>query len=158
MHIVNSHERMLPGDEAEVGALIDSVATRNAPLWPAGWPKMRLDRDLAVGARGGHGPIRYSVEAYEPGKSVRFRLSAPKGFNGTHGFVLEPRESGTLLRHVIEMDAVGPGRLAWTMVLRPLHDAMLEDVMDCAERAVTGAVLAPSRWSFGVRVLRRLLK
>ena len=149
---------MLPADENEVGRLIDSVATPNAPLWPRGWPKLRLDRDLGVGATGGHGPIRYSVVEYEPGRRVRFRFSAPKGFDGTHAFELEPHDSGTVLRHVIEMDAVGPGRLSWTLVFRPLHDAMLEDVMDCAERAVTGAVLAPNRWSLAVRAIRRVLR
>jgi hypothetical protein len=52
----------------------------------------------------------------------------------------------------------GAALLSWPLVFRPLHDAVLEDALDDAERHVTGRVERPARWSIYVRVLRRLLR
>ncbi|MFF7412524.1 hypothetical protein [Streptomyces lydicus] len=41
---------------------------------------------------------------------------------------------------------------------RPLHDAVLEDSLDLAERACAGAVGRPARWSRSVRLLRHLVR
>jgi hypothetical protein len=60
---------------------------------------MRFDRPLAVGAIGGHGPIRYVVEAYDPGAMIRFRFTRPAGFDGVHGFTVVTRDEGVVLRH-----------------------------------------------------------
>ncbi|MDQ3135435.1 MAG: hypothetical protein M3Q76_11655, partial [Acidobacteriota bacterium] len=65
----NVHERILQSPFAAAGELIDKLASRDDLLWPRErWPAMKLDRPLGVGAKGGHGPIRYVVEAYEPGR------------------------------------------------------------------------------------------
>ena len=37
-----------------------------------------------------------------------------------------------------------------------LHDAVVEDLFDNAEREATGTVVRPAAWSSRVRVLRRL--
>jgi hypothetical protein len=116
---------------------------------------MRLDRPLQVGAAGGHGPVRYEVETYEPGRLVRFRLRAPRGFDGFHGFeVIATRAQRTTLRHVLEMTARGPALLTWPIVFRPLHDALVEDCLDSAARAVGEAPVLRA-WPLGVRILRR---
>lgn len=116
---------------------------------------MRLDRPLQVGAAGGHGPIRYEVEAYEPGRIVRFRLHAPRGFDGFHEFeIVATGAQQTRLRHVLEMTAHGPARITWPIVFRPLHDALVEDCLDGAARAV-GEPPASRPWSLWVRILRR---
>src|SRR5438128_791395 len=82
MQIVNVHQRLLNASPERVGALIDSLSSRNDMLWPhENWPRIRLDRALGVGAAGGHGPIRYTVEAYAPGHSVRCRFTGPKGLS-----------------------------------------------------------------------------
>lgn len=73
MIVRNIHERRLRASAAEVGALLDSLASSSVRVWPRDtWPAMRFDRPLAPGASGGHGPIRYTVEVYEPGRSIRF--------------------------------------------------------------------------------------
>jgi len=73
------------------------------------WPAMQLDRPLGVGASGGHGPIRYRVEVYEPSRQVTFRFTAPQGFDGTHTFEVEPVGTDqTRLRHKVEMRLRGP--------------------------------------------------
>lgn len=153
MAIYNVHERLLPDG---AGALIDDLGSDQDRLWPAQWPPMRLDRPLEVGAAGGHGPIRYTVDAYVPGRWARFRVTAPSGFEGFHEFTVHDRPDGVLLRHTIAMRTRGTGRVSWPLVIRWLHDAILEDLLDTAERATTGTVRRPARWSPYVRLIRRL--
>jgi hypothetical protein len=47
--------------------------------------------------------------------------------------------------------------LLWPVAIRWLHDALIEDALDNAERSSTGAVGRPRHWSPWVRVLRRRL-
>ena len=85
MRVVNVHQRLLHATPQQAGALIDQIASPQDVLWPhQSWPRIRFDRPLGVGARGGHGPIRYFVEAYTPAHSIRFRFTEPKGFKGWH--------------------------------------------------------------------------
>lgn len=164
MNVRNVHERTLSAPAARVGALVDSLASEEDGLWPRDrWPAMRFDRPLGVGAVGGHGPIRYRVETYEPGRTVRFRFTAPRGFEGTHRFEVEavdgaesPGRGQARLRHVLEMRTSGPALLSWPLVFRPLHDALIEDALDRTERHVGGSP-RPRRWSPWVRVLRWFL-
>jgi L-amino acid N-acyltransferase YncA len=159
MHVRNIHERLLLASPAEVGALIDSLAGPDDRLWPGErWPALRLDGRLAAGATGGHGPIRYTVESYVPGRLIRFRFTRPSGFNGTHSFIVEPAPGGAaLLRHDLEMRATGTAWLSWPVVFRPLHNALIEDALDRASAAVGGHSSAP-RWSPWVHALRAVLR
>jgi len=137
MKVTNVHQRLLHASPERVGALIDALSSPNDGLWPHGWPRMKFERPLGVGASGGHGPIRYFVEAYEPGQSIRFRFTGPKGFDGWHGFeVLEATSAHCVLEHRIEMRTHGFGTLLWTLAIRWLHDAMVEDVLTQAEAAL----------------------
>lgn len=151
--IANVHERILPPD-ADPGSLLDRLATPADPLWPvADWPAMRFDRPLGVGGRGGHGPVRYEVDGYLPGRWVRFRFTAPRGFDGFHEYrVLDGPAGAPVLRHTLVMRTTGPARLSWPLAYRPLHDALIEDSMARA----TGE--DPPRWSRRVRVLRSLAR
>jgi hypothetical protein len=118
---------------------------------------MALDRPLGVGARGGHGPIEYFVEEYEPAQRVIFRFTSPKGFLGTHGFEVEAWGDGCELRHTIDMRVSGSALITWPLIFRPLHDALLEDSMDKVEAHLTGREWDRRRWSPWVRFLRELL-
>jgi hypothetical protein len=160
MVVNNVHERLLPAAADEVAALMASLSSHEDRLWPRQWwPAMRFDRALGVGAVGGHGPIRYSVVQYVPGESVVFRFSAPRGFDGTHAYYLAAQdEAHTLLWHVLAMRTSGPALLAWPLVFRPLHDALIEDSLDVAEAAMTGQSLGARRWSAWVRLLRAMLR
>lgn len=155
MHVVNVHERVFTAAGAEVGALIDGLASATDWLWPSdAWPRMMFDEPLAVGARGGHGPIRYWVEAFEPSRRVRFRFLGPTGFDGYHGYdVVELGAGHTVLRHTLEMTTTGPAVLTWPLIFRPLHDALIEDSLARAEAAL-GQEPAVVAWSAGVRALR----
>ena len=155
MKVVNVHERELPVACLEAGALIDSLASVNDALWPRQtWPPMEFDRPLSVGATGGHGPIRYFVESYSPGESIRFRFTGPKGFNGCHRYdVVSSGQRACILRHTLEMTAHGPAVLSWPLLFRPMHDALIEDSLAVAEAALRRpAHIHP--WSVRVRFLR----
>ncbi|MEM9190768.1 MAG: SRPBCC family protein [Myxococcota bacterium] len=157
MKFTNVHERFVEGSPQQAKALLDTLATGEDALWPRGWPPIRLDRELGVGAAGGHGPIRYSVEGYQPGRSVTFRFEPSTGFEGNHWIEIAPGVGGVFFRHVIHAESGFWGRLYWSLIVRPLHDALIEDAFDNAERAITGAVARPARWSLRVRALRSIL-
>jgi len=157
--VVNVHERVIPASVDAVGRMIDTLGSAGDVVWPTErWPALKLDRPLQVGAAGGHGPIRYRVEAYEPGRSVRFRFLSPEGFVGTHGFDVEDAgEGASQLRHIIEMRTVGMAVLNWSLVIRPLHDALLEDALVKVEGAFRD-VGPPRAWSRRVVFLRWLVR
>jgi hypothetical protein len=159
--IRNVHARTLAAPTAVIGALLDSVASDDDRLWPAHWPPMRLDGPLAVGAAGGHGPIRYSVERYDPGRCIVFRFAPGLGIHGIHRLEVEvdnPAPGRTTLRHVLEGSLYGVTRVTWPVAIRWLHDALLEDLLDRAQADVEGAVARPARWSPWVRLLRRFFR
>ncbi len=157
--IVNVHERVIPADVDAMGKMIDTLGSAGDVVWPSErWPPMKLDRPLQVGATGGHGPIRYRVESYEPGRRIRFRFLSPEGFVGTHGFDVEDAGGGAgKLRHVIEMRTLGIAALNWSLIMRPLHDALLEDALDKVE-GVFRDVGPPRAWSRRVEFLRWLVR
>lgn len=155
MQVRNVHERRLGALSSEVGALVDLLASPNDRLWPKRcWPRMKFDRPLGVGAVGGHGPIRYSVEEYRPGHYIRFRFTKPAGFVGFHAFeVLDMPDGTTLLRHVLEMDTHSLAIVSWPLAFRWMHDALIEDALTTAEVFLQLPVrLKP--WSPLVRFLR----
>jgi hypothetical protein len=154
MKVLNIHERMLNASPAEVGSLIDSLASDNDILWPKhSWPRMEFDRPLSVDATGGHGPIRYFVEAYTPGHSILFRFLGPKGFEGCHGYELIAEGDKIILRHTLEMQARGPAVISWPLVFCPMHNALIEDSLARAEASL-GLVPTIRPWSPWVRLLR----
>jgi RimJ/RimL family protein N-acetyltransferase len=158
MNVRNLHERIIPAPHSQVGALLDDLGSPSDRLWPRDrWPPMRAKDGLAVGARAGHGPVRYTVEAYEPGRLVRFRFTRPKGFDGIHTFSVEEVPEGTRIRHELVMRARGWALLSWPLFFRPLHDAVLEDAFDRGGAAV-GCEPVGARWSLWVRVLRRAFR
>ena len=155
MRVLNVHESELQAGPDRVGALVDSLASRGDALWPKHtWPRMEFDRPLGVGARGGHGPIRYFVEEYVPGESIKFRFTGPKGFDGVHGYQrIKTTADTVVLRHTLEMTTRGLAVLSWPVVYRPMHDALIEDSLATAEASL-GQAPRIQPWSLWVRFLR----
>jgi hypothetical protein len=158
VNIINIHERELPVESERAAAVIDSLSSNKDKLWPRRiWPAMKFDRPLEKGATGGHGPIRYTVEHYEPGASVQFHFTEPKGFNGYHRFEILKNEHKTLiLRHTLKMNVNGLARISWPFVYRPLHDALIEDSLATAQSSL-GQKPDIVKWTVWVRFLRYLM-
>ena len=135
MKVINIHSRVYPVASAEVGRLVDALSSENDLLWPHQlWPRMKFDKPLSVSAKGGHGPIRYFVEEYVPGKRAVFRFTGPNGFDGYHGYdVFELQKDKTELRQTLKMNTHGLAQLLWPLIFRPLHDALIEDSLCLAE-------------------------
>ncbi len=155
--VVNVHERLIPEPASRVGQSLDRVGGAEDPWWPApAWPAMVLEAPLAVWVRGSHGPIRYQVTEYVPGRSVVFTFDEGVGLRGTHRFDVIPRDSQSCyVRHVVEGRTTGAMRLVWPLAMRWLHDAVVEDLLD---RVATDAGHPPAeraRWSWWVRQIRR---
>jgi hypothetical protein len=155
----NTHSRRIDAPAAVVGALIDGLSGPGDRLWPspAWWP-LRLDRPLGVGADGGHASIRYRVTAYEPGRSVRFAFAPGNGLVGYHEFSVAPAGSDAcVLTHDMGGSIKGFDIVMWPLMIRWLHDALIEDLLDNAERAATGTVRKPYRRSAWVDLWRGVL-
>jgi hypothetical protein len=115
---------------------------------------MELDRPLSVGARGGHGPIRYFVEEYVPGESIKVRFTGPRGLDGSHGYERIGTTADTaVLRHTLDMTTHGLAVLSWPVVYQPMHDALIEDSLATAEASL-GHAPHIQPWSLWVRFLR----
>jgi len=154
LKVLNIHERKLNADIKLVGELIDSLSSKKDRLWPNQlWPRMEFDRPLEVGATGGHGPIRYFVEEYVPGQSIKFRFTGPKGFDGYHKYDVLQDGNSVILRHTLEMETRGPALLTWPLVFCPMHDALLEDSLAVAQISL-GLSLIIQPWSLWVKFLR----
>jgi hypothetical protein len=149
--IRNVHQREFRTSEAELGELLDAVSGPGDQLWPRKhWVPMALDGPLGVGADGGHGPVRYRVCSYQPGRRVEFEFRAPTPLRGAHALEVLPgsRPGTAMLRHELTGRPVGvPGLLLWTLMVRWLHDAVLEELLDNAGRAVGDPPARPARWS-----------
>lgn len=157
MEIVNVHRRDIAADPASVGQLIDTLASADDKLWPRKWPTMRFAGGLQAGNHGGHGPVRYSIEKHVPGREILFRFSGdgPPGLTGQHGYRVLAAGAGCVLVHEAKGNAYGMCRLTWPLVFRALHDALIEDSLDTAQRQATGQPPpVPARWSRRVRLLR----
>lgn len=154
----NVHARALPAPADRVGVLLDRISAADDPLFPSpAWAPLLLDRPLAVGSAGGHGPVRHSVAEYEPGRRIRFAFDPPG--NGFHELSVEPLGPGRcLLRHVLEQDMRGTERLAWRCAVRAVHGTVVEELFDNAESAVTGTPVRRTRRSRYVRLLQRLAR
>ena len=158
MHVHNVHERFVPAAPEAVGALLATLGGADDAVWPRDdWWPMELDRQVGEGAVGGHSDIRYAVETYEPGRRVVFRFDPSCGLAGTHTFDVQPRPAGAVLRHDLTARALGPTRLLWPLVIRSIHDAVVEDAFDRVhERFVPGR--RRTAWSPYVRLLRRMAR
>ncbi|WP_407914578.1 SRPBCC family protein [Kitasatospora sp. NE20-6] len=155
----NIQRRTIDAPAADVGALLDRLGTPQDQIWPSpAWSALHLDAGLAVGSRGGHGRIRYAVTEYEPGHRVRFAFAPGLGITGHHEFAVVP--DGPMrcqIVHTAVGSTEGRMRLMWPLVIRRLHEALLQDAFDNVQRAATGRAPRPARRSPWVRLLRLAL-
>ena len=94
------------------------------------------------------------MTAYTPGRRAEFTFAPGIGADGTHTFTAIPLGADrTLLRHELEARFTGAMRLGWPLVVRWLHDALLEDLLDRAEDAVGTPPARRARHSGWVRAI-----
>jgi len=157
MKVHSVHAREISAPPERVGALLDGLGGEQDRLWPIDrWSTVpfELRGPLAAGTTAQHGPIRYAVEAYEPGRRLTFRFAPGLGLVGTHGFEVEPLgERRTRLTHELE-GRVEPKMLALWPIVRGYHDALVEDILAQAARAATGHEVPSGRWPYWLRIVK----
>ena len=84
-------------------------------------------------------------ELDRPGAARAFRVVRPDGLRAEHWFELEPADGATVLRHTIEGCAVGRYEAIWRERIEPLHDLILEALLDRVEAAVAAHGPGPDR-------------
>lgn len=140
MRFERTHRREIEASAATVGALIDTLGSEHDRLWPSKkWPTLAIgfDRALAVGAKGGHGPIRYVVSGYVPSERVEFCFDRGSGVDGTHRLQVEALGPGrSRLTHSVDAN-LGLRYGVLLPAFRALHDAVIGDLLDCAELHAT---------------------
>ena len=134
----NVHRRALPCTMPQAQTLLRSLASHEDRLWPgARWWPQRFEGGLVPGAKGGHGPVKYRVESVSP-RSVVYRFPRRGWFRGTHRFDLVDAARGVELVHTLEGTLHGRGLVLWPLLVRPLHDALVEDVLAQAAAVTMG--------------------
>ena len=159
MKVLNIHTRIIQKPKQAVSNLLVSLSTEDDLVWPREkWPAMRFEGDLKVGAKGGHGPIRYTVEKYNLDEIILFRFTKPKGFYGIHKIELkEISPTKTEIKHTIDIKTKGKSTFLWVFAIRPLHNALIEDCFDKVENKLTNSQKL-SKWNFWVTFLRNRFK
>ncbi|WP_027077993.1 hypothetical protein [Maribacter antarcticus] len=156
MKVLNIHKRTINQPKSKVTELLKTLSTENDRIWPKKeWPEMKFNDGIQVGAKGGHGPIRYSVEKYIPSEIIQFRFLKPNGFNGIHKFEInELTNEKTEIKHTIDMITQGKGTLIWTFAIRSLHNALIEDGFDKLENNFSDNRKS-TEWNIWVKFLRK---
>ncbi len=155
----NVHVREIAAPVAVMGEILDTLGSDQDRLWATDvWvaEPVVFDRPLGVGADGGHGSIRYSVEEYEPGTRILFRFTPGGGLSGVHGFELEALgRDQTRLTHFLDAETS-----PWMRPLQPIligwHDAMVETAFDRAELEATGSLTRRTRIPLWLRIVNRV--
>ena len=159
MKVLNIHKRVVNQSQLEVSKLFNTLGTKNDLIWPGeSWPRMKFRDGIKIGSIGGHGPIRYEIIELKDGELISFKFHRPKGFNGTHKLELNALDNASCeLIHTIEMDTSISGSLKWSYVIRPLHDALIEDAFDKVQSHYNQLIIA-NQWPFWVKTLRYFLR
>jgi hypothetical protein len=131
MKIFNRHERLIAAPPERITALVADFGliwpARRAPV-PTPQPGRRYDTGLMVWE-----------EIDRPGAARAFRVVSPGGLQAGHWFELIPAVGGILLRHTVEGTATGTYETIWPERIEPLHNQILEALLDNVQAGASAA-------------------
>jgi hypothetical protein len=128
MKVRKFHERIVAAPSARIAALIADLDC----VWPteiAPAPQPQGHRLFDAG-------LMLWEEFDRPGAARAFRVVSPPELRGENWFELEFTEGATVVRHTIEGCATGKYEAIWREQIAPLHDRILEALLDNLEAAV----------------------
>lgn len=127
MKIFNRHERLIAAPPERIAPLVADFAV----IWPAQLapvPRPQRDHRYDTG-------LMIWEEIDRPGATRAFRVLSPGELQAGHWFELVPAEGGTLLRHTVEGTATGAYDQLWPERIEPLHNRILEALLDNVQSA-----------------------
>jgi hypothetical protein len=122
MKISNSHQRLVTAGPERVAALIAEL--------DAVWPIELAPAPRALGSRRYVAGLMLWEKVDRPGAVRAFRVIKPQGLRAEHWFELVSLATGTLVRHTVEGEALGQCDALWRDRVEPLHDRVLEALLD----------------------------
>jgi hypothetical protein len=129
MKIVSRHERLIAAPPERLAELVRDFDRI--------WPTEIAPAPQAAGERlFDAGPMLWQ-EVDRPGASRAFVVAGPGGLRAEHWFEVEPVDGGALLCHTIEGEALGTFESIWAERVEPLHDRVLEALLDNVAAAAT---------------------
>ena len=127
MKIRNRHERIIVAPPERVAALIADFDRI--------WPRQIAPAPRRHGHRSYEAGLMLWEEFDRPGAARAFRVVRPDELQGEHWFELGSAEVATVLRHTLEGCAIGRYEAIWRERIEPLHDLILEALLDNVEAA-----------------------
>jgi hypothetical protein len=128
MKIKNQHERIVAAPPEPIAALIADFDR----IWPT--------TIAPVPRRQGHRLYDAGLMLWEefdrPGAARAFRVVKPDEMQGEHWFELRSAGDATVVRHTIEGSAAGKYETIWRERIEPLHDLILEALLNNIQAAV----------------------
>ena len=125
--IVSRHERLIASSPERLAEIVGDFDR----IWPTGIaPAPQAVGDALFDA----GPMLWQ-EVDRPGASRAFVVAGPGGLRAEHWFEVEPVDGGALLCHTVEGEALGTFEAVWAERVEPLHDRVLEALLDNVEEA-----------------------
>jgi hypothetical protein len=128
MKITNRHERIVAAPPQRITALLADFDR----IWPtriAPAPRPQGHRLYDAG-------LMLWEEFDRPGAARAFRVIRPEALQGEHWFELELAEGATVVRHTLKGCAAGKYEAIWRERIEPLHDLILEALLDNVETAI----------------------
>jgi hypothetical protein len=128
MKISNRHERIVAAPPERIAPLIADFDR----VWPgqiAPAPRRRGPRLYDAG-------LMLWEEFDRPGAVRAFRVARPDELNAEHWFELQAAGGATVVRHTVEGHAAGKYDAIWRERIEPLHDLILEALLDNVEAEV----------------------
>jgi hypothetical protein len=129
MKIRNRHERTFAVPAEQIAGLIADFGR----IWPV---------QIAPAPRPqGHHLYDAGLMLWEefdrPGAVRAFRVVRPAELKAEHWFELEPSAGATVLRHTVDGCVSGKYEVIWRERIEPLHDLILEALLDNVQAVVT---------------------
>src|SRR6266567_9596847 len=127
MKIRKQHQRIVAAPAELIAALITDFDR----IWPteiAPAPRLHGHRLYDAG-------LMLWEEFDRPGAVRASRVVRPDELQGEHWFELGSAEGATVLRHTLEGCAAGKYEAIWRERIEPLHDLVLEALLDNVEAA-----------------------
>ena len=131
MKIRKQHERIVAAPPERIAALITDFDR----IWPteiAPAPRRQGHRLYDAG-------LMLWEEFDRPGAARAFRVIRPDELQGEHWFELERAKGVTVVRHTLEGCVARKWETTWCERIEPLHDRILEALLDNVEAAVASS-------------------